>query len=832
MEGIYGLKMKNKTPDWYKSVMEAIVPFNNTNIDSYNKKRMIYAILNNDISLIEQQIKKMCRPEGEMFVVPFEEDREIVVYNRLYPKYMYLVGQKLKRGANFDVVLNSDRSIAYKNEQLKEFIEQVVDEEIGLYDATANMPAEEAQKYYEQMKSLPDVKAIDPVEFKTELEIFTSDVIEYFKNKFDYKYIETLSFKHILAQDMGFVGIIEQNGQPVPMVFNPLHFGFNKSSDEYKVEKGDFWWYRTPITVAQAYDELMDKVEDEVMDRLGTYAGSAYLTPNATWDVTSSSSRSQYNYLSVEEGYQRRDYDSRYIGQSTGSGSNRRFMSSRLLWKTYLQFKAFKEVVFVTSINNYGVEVTDVMPANYDIPKQAIRIKFTNRYGRDSIKYEWTEDGNPVVAEKMWIPRRYEVTRYGSDIYVDMRECPNQPLNIDNPSDFELSAKGRIFSGLNAEPMSLVERAIPSLLQYIYVKDLQNRELAKYEGFIKNIDVSQIPDQLAIGPDGQPLYEGVDKLAIWRYLRRSLGDSYSDPTLTTSGLLNNQKSVPVKPEIAGSIQEIILMQQLLDLIDKEMGLQMLVPPQAEGIYSPSSNVTDNQQAIVNSYTMAEEYFLMHNDLLKSVIDEYVIQFREYYRRFFEDHPDKTETFLNYNTPSGSKRVIKITPEVLSHEDLGIFIKDGVYNETYRKTMESLVHALAQNRAEGVETISELVMALSKGESPETVHKMITLAAKRQEERMQQMQQAQSAQTMEIQRMKMDEKQMDHQNKLEQITLTKEFDKEIKAIDIFKFAEDKNQDKDGVPDYIEAMKTVRELNQKDRELDIKEKDVLAKRQSKK
>jgi len=71
------------------------------------------------------------------------------------------------------------------------------------------------------------------------------------------------------------------------------------------------------------------------------------------------------------------------------------------------------------------------------------------------------------------------------------------------------------------------------------------------------------------------------------------------------------------------------------------------------------------------------------------------------------------------------------------------------------------------------------------------------------------------------------KQQDHNNKLEQITLTKQMDAEIKAMDVYKFTDDLNQDKDGVPDHSEAYKAMRGLSQKDRELDIKEKYIATK-----
>ncbi len=35
-------------------------------------------------------------------------------------------------------------------------------------------------------------------------------------------------------------------------------------SNEERIEKGDYWWYRTPITVTEAIDELEGKVEDVI----------------------------------------------------------------------------------------------------------------------------------------------------------------------------------------------------------------------------------------------------------------------------------------------------------------------------------------------------------------------------------------------------------------------------------------------------------------------------------------------------------------------------------------------------------------------------------------
>lgn len=835
MEPIYNLKVAENKKDkkWYKQLMDYIVPINTSAVWDYQKMRGIYAILNNDITYIKANLDSLCRPLGEEFSLPFEIDEEIVVYNKLFPKFMYLVGQMNKRKDALDIVFSSDSANEAKTRELREIYERSINELIQITFEQADMAnqgasPEELQQYYEQMRSQIEPQDLDVKTFKSEVEEFYADVIDYFKYKFNTDRLKELSFKHAVASDKCFIGIIEENGRPVPKIFNPLHFGFHKSPDIEYIQHGDYWWHKQAITISQAYDELQHKVSKEELEKLATYTGISTLRPNDAWDVKSGKAQPQYDYSHVQESWSATTHE-RYVGQAMGSGSSRRYNTERLVWKTYMEFKAYRKVIFLTYTDEYGKVIVEVVPDSFEIPKEATTVRFKNKWGMDSKRKEWVDlNGNPMYAEELWIPRRYEVTRYGSELYVDCREVPNQPISLDNPFEFELSAKGKIFTSLNSEPISLVERALPSLLQYIFIKNLQNRELSKYEGFIKNIDTSRIPDMMPKDEDGNPLYEGVDNLAIWRYFRRKLGDSYFDDSMTSTGLPNYQKSTPIKPEISGAISEILAMQNVLDLIDREMGFQMLVPPQAEGIYEPNSNVSDNQQALQQGYTQAEPYYLAHNEIWRAVTNEYLKQFREYYIRYFEENPESTETHLHYITPEGSRKTITVTPDKLQHEDFGLFLYDGSYSESYRQYMTSLLHAVAQNQGEGAQQISQMVMAITRGDSPEKIHKMIALADKRQQERAQELQQMQQ---------QMQAMQQAREDRLEQEKMRNEYimnreDNETKeriaALNMFRLY-DQEVDQDEIPQYLEVADKIldmeskkKQLQQKDRELDIKEK----------
>lgn len=825
---VYNLKVpeSQKNKEWYEKWINYIIPFDSTTLQDYTKIKNLYAVVNNDITIIKKELENLAKPLGPLFDIPGMVDREIVVYNKLYPKYMYLLGQYMKRTDQFDIVFNSDSANKYKTDQLRELINKSIEEKIQiLLEQMQIEDPQEAEQYYQQMRTQMEPEDINIKTFQSGLEEFYKSVIDYFNYKFNTKRLRELSAKHAITSDRMLVGIVEKHGQPCPVVFNPLHFGFHKSPDEEKIEKGDYWWYKNAITITQAFDELQGKVSADILEQLSSYSGDSNLRPNKGWDIKSGKARSQYDYSNVRAAIESTDFSEKHIGQAQGQGTSRNYHTQDLIWKTYLEFKAYRQVIFYTYTNENNNRVTEVVPDTFEIPKDAAKVKFKNRYGVDSFRHEWVDmAGNPVYAEKLWIPRRYEVTRYGTDIFTNYREVPNQPINIDNPYEFELSVKGNIFSNVNAESISLVERAIPSLMQYIFVKNLQNKELAKYEGYIKNIDASQIPDALVEDADGNPIWEGVDKIAVARLLRRELGEALFDPTLGSAGLPNYQKTTAVRPEIAGAIQEIINMQQLLELIDREMGFQMLVPPQAEGLFLPNSNVQDNQQALEQGFTQAEPYYLAMNDVWRSALNEYLRQFRQYYVRFFEDNPDIEETFLNFVTPEGIQKALKITPELLDHEGVGLFIHDGTHNEQYRRHMSGYAQALAQNRGEGTSIISELIMSITRGDSPREVHKKIKIAEQNQEKRAQELEQMKMQAQQEAMSKQTQMEQMKHQFKLEEIALKGDIDKEIKAMDIYKFQKDLDQDDDGVNDAIESYIKMRKLQQDERKINQSDKKI--------
>ena len=123
-------------------------------------------------------------------------------------------------------------------------------------------------------------------------------------------------------------------------------------------------------------------------------------------------------------------------------------------------------------------------------------------------------------------------------------------------------------------------------------------------------------------------------------------------------------------------------------------------------------------------------------------------------------------------------------------------------------MINLSHAFAQNAGEGMESVS-IIKAITSGLTANEVHKIIQVEAEKQQKR---------AQAIQEQQLKTAEKmkQMEIENREDQ----QAHELELKAMDIYKFQDDLNTDKDGIPDPLEATMLQHKINKENEELRLK------------
>lgn len=843
-EPVFNLKISegekySSQKQWFKDYAEYIVPAYSTTIDNYQEIKLAYEIYNDNLDGFKAELQKFCNKFGED-VGQVEE--EVLAFPILHNKVNVLKGERLKRNNNFQIVLLSIRAIKDKDEQLLNAIKASVEESVMLEIERVQLEMqgknpEEIEKYIEQVRTqkTPEDILDNKKSFQSEWEIFYEKGLKYCMFDQDLKLKQDETWQDTLISDRCFIYSGWQHGKPYLEIRNTLNTGFHKAPNQMFVHKSDYVWHKKAITIADAYNHYGQYLSEDDMHELGThtFASNYRVDKRHSLGPDNVPVFDQINeeiFRNIGQGAVTEDKN---VGTHQGQGIQHRYNKERLLWETHIEFKAFRRFWFVTYLDEYNSEITTMLPDTFKVPKSAKEESFINKWGDESKRKVWFSEatGTRYSAEEVWVPRKYEVVRLGNTIYPIAREVPYQYTDIEQPhSSFSLSTFGAIFTSRNAKSIALMQRAITSYFQYLYIKTLQNREMAKYQGYIQSVDVDQIPQKLGMDIDGELVR---DPIAVWTLYRKQLGiDFYSGSQTTIGGAPPATRSPGSSGYILGTANEIYLLQQLAEMIKVEISMAMGISPQREASFSSGSNVSDNQQAIVQSHHITEPYFFYHDLVWRDALQDYLKNFRVYCQSILERSGENP--MFHYFLPDGTSELFEVTPKMLQPHQIGLFTSNTGQDQKYLDIMLDQSFAFAQNAGEGIEAVSSLIKGITSGMSPSEIHKMIQIEAAKQQER---------AQNMEQMKLKVQEEYIARQNQVREDVQAHE--KELKTMDNetkLKVAEmqslslgaDVNEN--DVPDVLEMDKFAHQRNvdnvqlrQKDKELQQKDKEIENKKE---
>lgn len=811
---VFNLKIKESSKyandnQWFKDYMGYVVQGTTFEVEDFDIMKTSYEVANNNLDGYRKQIQDFCAPLG-LDMGQIEED--MVPYPELYNKINILKGEMLSRGDDFKIVLLTSKAIKDKNDALYEAIKMSVDEKLGLVleknkQQMQGMDEKQAQEYITQLRTQLEPEDLAAKSWQSEQEIFYSSALKYCYYDQDVKSKKLETFEDVINADRCFIYSGWKNGKPHLEVRNPLFVGFHKSPNEKFIHKGDYIWYRRPLSIADVYNSYDLSKED--LTSLGINSINAGIADKR--HGTGKNAQPLFDHISQDMlmATDKVTAHDKTIGthMANGKASNRQ---ADLVWETHFEFKAFKEIIFLSYIDEYNMEVVTVMPSSFSdfIPDSATTEKFTNRYGNKSTRLTWIDKltQTEYKAEKLWVPRKYEIVRLGTDLYPIAREVPNQYTNIEDPfGSFNLSTFAAVFTSRNAKSVSLLQRAIPAYFQYIEIKHIENKELAKYLGSTLDIDVDQIPDDLGKDFDGNDVRS---KFMTWFATMKKTGiNFYSGTQHSLGGLPPATRSPGSKGTSFDNAMNIFNLQQLAGLIKNEIGLAMGISPQREAMYTQGSNVSDNQQAITQSYHITEPYFYLHNEIWKQALNDYLLNFRTYCNNIFVNNPTLKDHSFQYVMPNGVQELLRVTPQSLTSTAIGLYVTDSGQSQKYLDTMFQNAFNFIQN-PDSMEITSSLLKNITSGESPSEIHKEIVLLAQKQAERQQQTQQAQLESQEKITKMQIDNREDEQAARLDEIRLKAELDRqtriEVATITSMGFAQDTDVNDNNVPDVVDLM----------------------------
>jgi hypothetical protein len=810
---VFSLKVSEKEKytnesQWFKNYMNYVIPSEASSVEDYEMMLTSYQIANNDLTGFKDKIQQFCNPLGEDIG---QINEELVPYPELYNKISALKGEMLKRGDDFKIVLLTAKAVQDKNESLFQKIKASVDEKLGLVlekqkAEIQQMGKEEADKYIQSLRTQLEPEDLIAKNWQSEQEIFYDKALKYCYFEQDVKTKKLETFEDVIDVDKCFIFSGWKFGKPYLQVRNPLFSIYHKAPNERMIHKGDYFAYRQAVTPAEIFNNY--DLTDEELAHLGMNTYTA--TTADKRHAIGKTAKPVYDKINQEL---LMSVDKTLVHDKTKglhqSSSRTLHRQSDLIWETHFEFKAFKQVIFLSYIDEYNKEIVTVMPSNFSefIPDTATSETFTNRFGNKSTRKIWFDEvtGTEYKAENVWIPRKYEIVRLGNKVYPICREVPNQYTNVEDPySTFTLSTFGGVFSARNAKAVSLLQRALPPYFQYIFVKHIQNKELSKYMGSSLDMDIDQIPDDLGKDFMGNEIR---DKFLTWfLYLKKTGINFYSGSQTSLGGLPPSTRSPGSKGMTFDNAMNIYNLQQLLEMIKKEIGMAMGISPQRESMFASGSNVTDNQQAITQSYNITEPYYFIHNEIWKAALNDWLINFTTYCRSIFLANPQLKEHSLHYVMPNGMDDLLKVTPEMLRHASIGLYLSNSGQNQKYIDMMFNYGQAFAQNAGEGMEAISTLTMALVSGDSPQEIHKLILMEQDKQHKRQQEMEQMKLQSQEKQVKMQVEAREDIQAHEIEKIVVKAEEDRKTNlmtsTIDAMAFDENKDENDNGVPDIID------------------------------
>jgi hypothetical protein len=674
---------EDKSEDWYREQISKFMPSTFFVIEDFESMKLGYDIYNDNLETLKREFNKWCDPLQTRL-----KNYDPVPYPIIHNKINVLKGEMLKRTEEFAITSLSENVALEKTKQLVDNLNAKIDNKVELFieaikEGKSN---EELTELIENEKNRITPEDIDLKNFKTEWERFYEFAIRYCNQTQMTQSMKVESLEDLQATARFFIYSGWRHGKPYLEIRNPLFTGYHKSGNQRYINKAEFVYYRQAKTYSDIRQEYKNDLTEKQLEEL---LGNRISRDKSKFEVINrkmGATQPKYEfdtldtemYLSAHNGRQA----DKTLAQNKTSSNALAHHYSALIWETHVEFKDFETVYFVSYEDELGNKVTIPVTKKFNIPKEATKMKKENKFGVKTNSYFWVENGIQYDVEEVEIPVKHEAIILGHDTYVIYRKVPFQTIDVNDPyGNFNLSTFGTIMYSRNSRVISPIMRVLPLYMQYIYVKHKQNKEIAKYQGYIQNVDVDQIPTELGQAADGSQIN---DPIKVWLTYQEELGRNFYSGSQTK----NNMPVPPTRApgstaQVLGSAQEIFVLQNFLSLIEDEIGMALGIPPQREAQFATNSNASDNRQALLQSYHITEPQFAEIDEVYRQLTEDYIKNLRHWCKMELERN---NRSLFNLVLPDGTTELFEVTPDMLTQESLGLYLKSNSNRREYNEYM--------------------------------------------------------------------------------------------------------------------------------------------------
>ena len=422
-------------------------------------------------------------------------------------------------------------------------------------------------------------------------------------------------------------------------------------------------------------------------------------------------------------------------------------------------WRALRKIGFLTYLDVEGEQQMDIVDETYKIDL----------------------NGGDLDIQWEWIPQVYEGWKV-NDLYLGMQPLPVMDLDIDSLYDCPMPYYGAIYDNINSQATSPMDRM--KHYQYYHNIVMYRLELllASDDGKKILMNINAIPEEA-----------GID-IEQWQYFFKSTNIGWINPN--EEGVNYNDVNALAKEIDLSTASDMNKYIELAIYLDKKCGQAVGVTDPVLGEISPSQEVGNTKQQLIQTSHILEPYFNLHNQVKRQVTEAALNNTR---MAWYENPPE----YLNYVLDDLSRHLVGVDELLLRNSKLGLFVENSSKSEETRDAIRGLAHAAMQNdKVELSSTIAVIRQdGIQEAEEILKVDEKNRIAREETRERLNR----ESAERVQQAKEQWEDKKMDkeHQYTMEEIAAKGAIDLQKQAMLSLGFNEDKDLDDDGTPDVLEV-----------------------------
>lgn len=758
------LTRKEKTKEWGEQTLDYLIgasSFSNKGLNNSDHARMRinYNLYNNIID--KDEFTYVTRPYGVTEELPARLEN----FNIITPKLKLLEGEEIRRPFNFRAVAINSEAISQIEEKRKELLLNYLESELeqSLMERGINVQNPQTG----QVMTPPEIEKYMNFSESDIREITANNLANYIikKENLEFKFNKGFKDALIASKEIYYTGI--ESNEPVCYVVNPLDFDYDKNPDLDFIQ--DSQWaletkYCTPSEVIDTYYKVLTEKDVKKIDDGDIYGKSNYrsnLPERPAIDIIPTS----------------------YSGLSLETSDNNKTGYIRVV---RVEWKSLRKIGFLKYYDEELTEQEMVVDETYKIQKE------------QGEEIEWA-----------WINEVWEGTKIGDDVYVNIRPKKVQYRSIDNPSICKLGYVGVVYNDRNSLPTSIMD--LVKRHQYLYniIMYRMELEIAKAKGKKMVMDIAQIPRS-----------QGID-MEKWMYYFDTLGIAFINSFEEGKGALGKGMTSQFNQFTAVDMSLSQSVGQYLGILSKieEMTSELMgVSKQRLGSISSTETVGGVERSVMQSSSITEPLFYMHNEVKKNVLTHLLECAKIAY-------PEGKK--ISFILDDAQRIFLEINDDFIN-ADYGIFMTNSAKEV---KSLEDLRAIAQQAVSAGIMEFDELVTMFDSNSMSEIKQsvKRASQRKKEQQEReyqsqMEQLQAQQQAQAQQAEQQlawQAEQNQLDRDNNIEEAY--------IKTFGGKNADPTMDADSNGIPDVVEFDKLYEDARQHDDKMSLEREKLKTERE---